>query len=112
MTQYTINQNSPYKDGFIIIDRPHRGPQEIWYCWDEADFIKRIKDFAGRQSTADDYDLNTFDGCFDFNRHDLSMSEIIRFDEIDPSWLDSPTKDIHGPLVMLEWITEIETDEE
>jgi hypothetical protein len=112
MTQYAINQNSPCKDGFIIIDRPHQKPTEIWYCWDEADFIKRINQWAGSRMDAEQYDLDTFDRCFDFNRHDLSTSEIIRFDEIKPHWLTHPARDIEQCLVMLEWVTEIETDEE
>lgn len=113
MTQYAINQNSPFKDGFIIIDRPHRGPQEIWYCWDEADFIKRVKKWAdSKMWSSEDYDLDTFDGCFDYHSHDLSSSEIIRFEDIHPNWLTYPARDIEQPLVMLEWIIELETDEE
>ena len=113
MTQYAINQNSPCKDGFIIIDRPHQKPSEIWYCWDEADFIKRVNRWASSKSdSTEEYDLDTFDGCFDYHRHDLSTSTIIRFEDIEPRWLMSPARDIEQCLVMLEWITEIETDEE
>ena len=112
MTQYAINQNSPCKDGFIIIDRPHQKPTEIWYCWDEADFIKRVNQWARTLMNAEQYDLDMFDGCFDYHRRDLSTSEIIRFDEIEPHWLTYPARDIEQCLVMLEWVTEIETDEE
>ena len=113
MTQYAINQNSPCKDGFIIIDRPHRGPREIWYCWDEADFIKRVNQWASsKRDSTEEYDLDTFDGCFDYHSHDLSSSEIIRFEDIHPNWLTYPARDIEQPLVMLEWIIELETDEE
>jgi hypothetical protein len=109
MTQYAINQNSPCKDGFIIIDRPHQKPTEIWYCWDEADFIKRVNQWARTLMNSEEYDLDTFDGCFDYHRHDLSTSEIVRFDEIEPHWLTHPARDIEQCLVMLEWVTEIET---
>jgi hypothetical protein len=112
MTQYAINQNSPYKDGFIIIDRPHQKPTEIWYCWDEANFIKRVNQLARTLMNAEQYDLDTFDGCFDYHRRDLSTSEIIRFDEIEPHWLTHPAPDIEQCLVMLAWVTEIEKDEE
>jgi len=113
MTQYAINQNSPCKDGLIIIDRPHQKTTEIWYCWDEADFIQRVNQWAmSKRDSTEEYDLHTFDGCFDYHSHDLSTSTIIRFADFESRWLMNPARDIEQPLVMLEWIIELETDEE
>ena len=109
MTIYAINEASRFKDGLIIIDKPHRGDRKVWAVLDEADFISRVNDWAEwNRGDFSEYDLSTFEGCLDYHSRDLSSCQVIRYDDYaldDKPDLNDPALD---GAVYLEWVFETE----
>ena len=110
--QYFVNENSSFKNGLIVIEKPHQGPSHIWASFDHADFIERVVASANqRRADVSEWDFSTFDGASDYLRHDLSTLRIVEFFDIDPDWLDDPARDLASALLMLDWIVPIEQDD-
>ena len=107
---YSVNQESSFKDAFLILERPHRGPSRLWHAWSENDFIEKVTSAADQARIYADFD--DFGSALDFLSHDLREVKLIRFNDILDSDMRAEYIESEGPILkailFLEWLTKIE----
>lgn len=96
--------------GAIIVEQPHRGPQRVWFACSEEDAIRCTNEAAVCQDT-DDYDMETFEGCMEWNGHDLSSQRVLRQEDVDAECLRANSK-VAQAAVSLGWAEEVCTEDE
>lgn len=111
MTTYQV-KSAPdaLTEGVIIIECPHQGRQRVWHAVSEADAINRTCETASRSDTSD-YDMTTFDGCMDWNGHDLSQHWVLRKKDVDAECITDNTE-VAKAAVALGWVEEVAENEE
>lgn len=118
MTTIARNIQDPaFAGGYLIIEQPHRGNVRIWTATDDADLIEKCNAAASRKDTSD-YEMDTVEGCLEWNAHDLRSQTVLRFADITDEICaevscDGPRKsDMAEALLQLDWAFVLSDDEE
>lgn len=113
MTNYRIiDSNDAVKTGMIIEQYTHwTNRRIIWSAKNEADLIDKANDAADHAcAETGDWDMKTFDGCYNWIRHDARSTAIFRYD--DRYNLDEDDEKIMREAFYLGWAEEYDEDEE
>lgn len=110
----TSLDNTLSPNGFILIERPHRGSIRTWNAYDPADLIKRCQLSRGWDAWADNnFNLEekeaegwTADDALEFLRHDLSSLTVLRYEDVDAAMLADANDDLRRALIDLDWAEE------
>lgn len=104
-----VNQNSNFKYGLIIVETPHQGCRRVWSALDQIDFVDRTNASVGRSDTSG-FDLETVDGCHEWNSHNLRSYRVYKFEDAEEIISQDDPK-ITKEALFLNWIEESDVGE-